>query len=121
MQFRVRVHYVHYKGSGQVDADESAIIFVRGYYVNGVYVDNGWAELRFTPFGELWLTLPGVDEADRRGVSEFVKFYESLTRADCLEGSDFNFAPGVARSAIRGIPVSSLEFVEGGSFELQAA
>lgn len=109
-QFHVRAHYRHCKGQRTVSPDESVITFISEYYVNGLFIDSGWAELEFAPFGELWLTLPGPEEAERRGVNDFVEFYEALTPEDCLEGSDFNFAPGVIRAATRGIPVSTLEF-----------
>lgn len=109
-QFHVRALYSHHKGERMVSTDDSAITFVSEYYVNGLFVDSIWAELLFSPFGELWLTLPGVSEPERR-TKEYVEFYEALTPDDCLEGSDFNFAPGVIRAATRGIPVSTLEFI----------
>jgi hypothetical protein len=119
VHFRVQAFYNHYAGDRMVSPDQSAITFINAYTVNGIYVDCDWAELCFSPFGELWLSSPSPSFTQRASdlLVPYVEFYESLTPEECLEGSDFNFSPGVVREAVRGIPVSTIEFIEGNWFE----
>jgi hypothetical protein len=112
-QFHVKVFFHHIRGSGRVTGHESLVTFVNSFEVDGIYIASDWAELTFAPFGELWLALPTPGERSPDLVDPYVRFYEALTPADCLEGSSFNFAPGVMRSAVRGLPVSTFEFIEG--------
>lgn len=105
-RFHVTVFYAHAKGSEWVTADESDIIFARAYGVGSVLVDLEWAELRFTPFGEIHLRK--VTDATQRHpafVEPYERLWASLTADDWLEATT---------EEIIVLPVSTINFREGG-------
>lgn len=88
----VTIFYAHIKKESSITSDpsESHIVFVRGYGVNGVLVDCEWAELRFTPFGELRMRRLSEDEKKDRHPSLVVPYeflLNSYTAEDWLEES----------------------------------
>ena len=99
-QFHVKVYFAHCKGSEFVEGEDSLITFARAYFVNGVYVDAGWAELRFSPFGEMAL-FPPEDERHPDFADPYRELLDSITLEDRLDQD------GIV------IPVSTFEFVEG--------
>ena len=103
-KFHVKVFFAHVKGSEFVDCKESVITFARAYTVNDVYVSEDWAELRFSPFGELALSSPDDGRAEDL-VAPYQELLDSITLDDRLDYE------GVV------IPVSTIEFVEGNWFD----
>ena len=106
--FHLRVYYAHCREDSFVEADESFITFARMYVLNGVPIREDWAELRFSPFGQLILHHPDPEESHPGFIVPYEVFLSTLTKEDWLEGSS---------RAHPIIPVSSFEFIEGNWFD----
>ena len=102
----VTIFYVHANGDSFTDASNSAITFVRAYGVNGTLVDSDWAELKFTPFGELHMKQ--LDEEEKRErhpdiVEPYQRLLDSYTADDWLDETT---------DEVMIIPVSSFDIAE---------
>ncbi len=104
-QNHVTVFYVHAKGGGWVSAEESDIIFARAYGVGTVLVDLEWAELRFTPFGEIHLKKLEGEQLARHPsfIEPYQRLWHSLTADDWLDATTEDVIV---------LPVSTIQFRE---------
>ena len=88
MSFHVKLTYTHHAGAKSVSAGDSQITFANFYEIdNEVLVLCEWAELRFSPFGELELLPPDSDEKDPVA-KQYQEFLDGLTLDEVLEDSD---------------------------------
>jgi hypothetical protein len=104
-KFHVTVFYVHASGDKWVSADASDIMLARAYGVGWVLVDLEWAELRFTPFGEIHLRkLPENPDRHPAFVEPYKRLWDSLTAEDWLDST-------TEETIV--LPVSTINFREG--------
>lgn len=102
----VKVFYTHCAEQRiGLPPEESYITFARSYEVNGVHIREDWAELRFTPFGELHLRTPDEDAIPDFRLP-YQAFLDSLTPEDILDTDSSSEFVAV-------IPVSTIEFIDG--------
>lgn len=104
-KFHVTAFYVHASGIEWVSVDRSDILFVRAYGVGTTLVDLEWADLHFTPFGEIHLRKLSDDQLNRHPslVDPYLRFWHSLTKDDWLD---------TTTTDVIVLPVSSIDFRE---------
>lgn len=110
----VKVFYTHcYEDQFDLSPEDSFITFVRSYEVDGVHIREDWAELRFTPFGELHLRAPSEDDNPTFRVP-YQAFLDALTPDQILETE-------TSPDFVTVIAVSTIELVDGYWFDQKTA